>query len=164
MLDSWIVSHTTFLHDIVFFLTSLAWAQSLQALYMKDRKRWPEGGDWEPQISFETFDRCPKINPKRHTNKSDENSSHQELRDPKDVPQITRNPTQKTELELEIKRARNESQQHKLRATDCPLEYRGQSATVLYSPFRWRLRGTPPCGFSNMENHLPQRWEVVLSH
>jgi hypothetical protein len=87
---------------------------------MKDRKRRPKGGEWEPQISFETLDRCPKINPKRHTNKSYKNSSHQESRDPKDVPQIARNPTQKTELELETERARNGSQQHKLRATDSP--------------------------------------------
>jgi hypothetical protein len=28
-------------------------------------KRRPEGGEWEPQISFETFDRCPKINPQK---------------------------------------------------------------------------------------------------
>jgi hypothetical protein len=95
---------------------------------LKDQKWRPEGDKWEPQISFETFDRCPKINPKRHTNKCYENSSHQELRDPKDVPRITRNPTQKTELESETKRARNGSQQHRLRAADSLLQYRGQSA------------------------------------
>jgi hypothetical protein len=91
------------------------------------------GGEWKPQISFETFDRCPKIIPKRHTNKSYENSSHQELRDPKDVPQIIRNPTQKTELELETERARNGSQEHRLRAANSLLQYHGQSAAVLYS-------------------------------
>jgi hypothetical protein len=100
---------------------------------LKDQKRRPEGGEWEPQISFETFDRCPKINPKRHTNKSYENSSHQELRDPKDVPQITRNPTKKTELELKTEWARNGSQQHRLRAADSLLQYRGQPVAVLYS-------------------------------
>jgi hypothetical protein len=63
----------------------------------------------------------PKSTPKRHTNKCYENSSHQELRDPKDIPQITRNPTQKMELESETERARNRSQQHRLRAADSPL-------------------------------------------
>jgi hypothetical protein len=56
-----------------------------RGLFVKDRKRRPEEGEWELQISFETFDHCPKINPKRHTNKSYKNSSHQELRDPKYV-------------------------------------------------------------------------------
>jgi hypothetical protein len=28
---------------------------------VKDRKRRLKGGEWEPQISFEIFDRCPKI-------------------------------------------------------------------------------------------------------
>jgi hypothetical protein len=31
---------------------------------MKDRKRRPEGGEWEPPISFEIFGRCPKITAK----------------------------------------------------------------------------------------------------
>jgi hypothetical protein len=43
-------------------------------------------GEWMPQISFETFDRCPKSTLKRHTDKSYKNMSHQELRDPKDIP------------------------------------------------------------------------------
>jgi hypothetical protein len=30
---------------------------------VKDQKRRPEEGEWEPQISFETFDRYPKIKP-----------------------------------------------------------------------------------------------------
>jgi hypothetical protein len=42
--------------------------------------------EWEPQISFETFDHYPKINPKRHTNKSYKNTIHRELKDPRDVP------------------------------------------------------------------------------
>jgi hypothetical protein len=32
---------------------------------VKDRKRRPEGVEWESQISFETFDRCSKINPQK---------------------------------------------------------------------------------------------------
>jgi hypothetical protein len=75
----------------------------------------------------------PKSTPKRHTNKSYENSSHQELRDPKDVPRITRNPTQKAEFELETEQARNGSQQHRLGAADSPLQYRRQFTIVLYS-------------------------------
>jgi hypothetical protein len=35
-------------------------------VHVKDRKRL-EGGEWEPQISLETFDRCPKINPQKGT-------------------------------------------------------------------------------------------------
>jgi hypothetical protein len=31
--------------------------------FLKDRKWQLEGGEWEPQISFETFDCCPKIKP-----------------------------------------------------------------------------------------------------
>ena len=30
---------------------------------LKDQKRRLEGGEWEPQISFEIFGRCPKIIP-----------------------------------------------------------------------------------------------------
>jgi len=36
-------------------------------MVMKDRKRRPEGGEWEPQISFEIFGRCPKIKPQKQT-------------------------------------------------------------------------------------------------
>jgi hypothetical protein len=72
----------------------------------------------------------PKSTPKRHTNKSYKNSSHQELRDPKDVPQITRNPTQKTKLESETEQVRNGSQQHRLRAADSPLQYSTVPRTV----------------------------------
>ena len=32
---------------------------------LKDRKRRPEGGECEPQISFEIFDHCPNINPQK---------------------------------------------------------------------------------------------------
>ena len=32
---------------------------------LKDQKRRPEGGEWEPQISFEIFDHCPNINPQK---------------------------------------------------------------------------------------------------
>jgi hypothetical protein len=28
---------------------------------VKDRKWRPEGGEWEPQISFKIFGRCPKL-------------------------------------------------------------------------------------------------------
>jgi hypothetical protein len=34
---------------------------------LKEQKRRPEKGEWEPQISFETFDRCPKIEPQKRT-------------------------------------------------------------------------------------------------
>jgi len=38
------------------------WLDQAEFWYMKDRKRRPEGGgEWEPQISFEIFSRCPKI-------------------------------------------------------------------------------------------------------
>jgi hypothetical protein len=77
---------------------------------------------------FRNFRPRSQNQPQKHTNKSYENSSHQELRDTKDVPQIARNPTQKTELELETERARNGSQQHKLRATDSPLQSAGQKS------------------------------------
>jgi hypothetical protein len=30
---------------------------------LKDRKRRLEGGEWEPQISFNIFGLCPKIKP-----------------------------------------------------------------------------------------------------
>jgi hypothetical protein len=30
---------------------------------VKDRKRRTEGSEWQPQISFEIFDRCLKIKP-----------------------------------------------------------------------------------------------------
>ena len=32
---------------------------------LKDRKRRPEEGEWEPQISFEIFDHCSNINPQK---------------------------------------------------------------------------------------------------
>jgi hypothetical protein len=32
---------------------------------LKNRKRRPEGGEWEPQISFEIFNHCPKIDPQK---------------------------------------------------------------------------------------------------
>jgi hypothetical protein len=97
----------------------------------------------------------PKSTLKRHTNKSYENSSHQELRDPKDVPQITKNPTQKTELESETERARNGSQQHRLRLPDYLLQYRGLSANrettrtessenrLISSIFRFAAKSSP---------------------
>jgi hypothetical protein len=44
--------------EIVFFNRRL----NRGLAYLKERR--PEGGEWEPQISFETFDRRPKINPK----------------------------------------------------------------------------------------------------
>jgi len=31
---------------------------------LKDRKRRPEGSEWEPRISFEIFSRCAKITAK----------------------------------------------------------------------------------------------------
>ena len=37
----------------------------VRAVNLKDRKRRPEGGEWEPQISFEIFDHCPNINPQK---------------------------------------------------------------------------------------------------
>ena len=39
--------------------------KDLRQLSLKDRKRRPKGGEWEPQISFEIFDRCPNINPQK---------------------------------------------------------------------------------------------------
>jgi hypothetical protein len=53
--------------------------------------------------------------------------SHQELRDPRDVPYITRNPTQKTELKSETEQARNGSEQHRVHAAYSLLQYHGQS-------------------------------------
>jgi hypothetical protein len=32
---------------------------------MKDRKRRSEGGEWEPQIFFKIFGRCPNVTTKR---------------------------------------------------------------------------------------------------
>jgi hypothetical protein len=34
---------------------------------LKDRKRRPEEGEWEPQISFKIFDRYPKNKPQKQT-------------------------------------------------------------------------------------------------
>jgi hypothetical protein len=76
---------------------------------VKDWKRRPEGMNGSLKFLSKLSTVVPKSTPKRHTNKSYENSSHQELRNPKDVPQNTRNPTQKTELESETERARNGS-------------------------------------------------------
>ena len=39
--------------------------KDLRQLSLKDRKRRPKGGEWEPQISFEIFDHCPNINPQK---------------------------------------------------------------------------------------------------
>jgi hypothetical protein len=83
---------------------------------------------------FRNFRLLSQNKPSKGTQtKSYENSSHQELRDPKDVPQITRNPTQKTELESETDRARNGSQQHRVRAADSLLQYPTVPWTVCYS-------------------------------
>ena len=35
-----------------------------RSFFLKNRKMRPEGDEWEPQISFEIFARCPKITPK----------------------------------------------------------------------------------------------------
>jgi hypothetical protein len=38
--------------------------------FLKDRKRRPKEVNGSLNFFFEIFDHCPKINPKRHTNKS----------------------------------------------------------------------------------------------
>jgi putative heme degradation protein len=97
---------------------------------VKEQKQRPEGVNETLKFFSKLSTAVLKSILKRHTNKSYENSSHQELRDPKDAPQITRSSTQKTELESETERARNGSQQHRLRTAYSPLQYYTVPRTV----------------------------------
>ena len=97
---------------------------------MKDQKRRLEGGEWEPQISLKYLAVVPNSTPKRHTTKVYRIMSHWVWKEPIEVPYITRNPTQRTELETKHERARNGPNSTKQGTLDCPLQYLWQSAIV----------------------------------
>jgi len=64
----------------------------------------------------------PKSTPKRHTTKVYQNTSHMVSREPRKVPKITRNPTQKTKLEMEHGRV-NGPNNTKQGMMDCLVQY-----------------------------------------
>jgi hypothetical protein len=49
---------------ILLLIDSVVVVIFMSCVPVKDRKWRPEGGEWEPQISFKTFDHGSKINPK----------------------------------------------------------------------------------------------------
>jgi len=71
---------------------------------VKDRKRRPEGGEWEPQISFEMFSHCPKITAKRKHNPKLKYSSETVTRVSRKILRNGRKLTKQTEHESELKR------------------------------------------------------------
>jgi hypothetical protein len=92
--------------------------------FLKDRKRRPEEGQWEPQISFEIFDHCPKIT-----------SSANKISEAK-IPKPTRDKSTKRVLgKVETQRNRqnviwnlNEQTVHKTEPADCRQTERAPSS------------------------------------
>lgn len=69
-------------------------------------------GEWEPQISFEIFDHCPKINLKKQTQTPNLRYTDQQVaRAPRKDLENNRRPTQQPELESETERAKHGSNQ-----------------------------------------------------
>jgi hypothetical protein len=99
----------------------------LLASTIEGQKRRPEWVNGSLKFFSKLSTAVPKSTPKGTQNKCYENSSHRELRDLKDISQITRNPTQKPELESETD---CEPRTVHYSTTDSPLQYCGQSATV----------------------------------
>lgn len=69
-------------------------------------------GEWEPQISFEIFDHCPKINLKKQTQTPNLRYTDQQVaRAPRKDLENNRRPTQQPELQSETERAKHGSNQ-----------------------------------------------------
>jgi hypothetical protein len=72
----------------------------------------------------------PKSTPKGHINKTYKNMSHQESREPGEVPYITKKPTQTTKLQSKIEQARNGQNCTRQGVADSSLQYLRQFTTV----------------------------------